>query len=289
MKALAPFFAFAPALRATGLPAAPEQVQSFLAAVGLLGPRSIHDIRRAAHAVFGPGPDRRATFDAVFDAVFLGRIFAAPGKGVPEDLPDSFDADGFDLMSDPDQQDPSGAQATQAERLFARAIEAQDEARMLRAFARALPAALPRRRSRRMAVNGPAPDPRAAFRQMLRRDGEIATLPTRHRRVLLLIDVSGSMKAGTDGALRLAHALVQAGERVEVFTLGIRLTRVTRALRHRNRDQAMLLASGLVADWDGGTRLGDALQVFLSVPRFASFARGALSIIVSDGLERGGP
>ena len=193
MRALAPFFAFAPALRATGLPAAPEQVQSFFAAVGLLGPRSIHDIRRAAHAIFGP-----------------------------------------------------------------------------------------------------APEPAGAFRQMLRRDGEIATLPTRHRRarqrrVLLLIDVSGSMKAGTDGALRLAHALVQAGERVEVFTVGTRLTRVTRALRHRNRDQALLLASGLVADWDGGTRLGDALQVFLSVPRFASFARGALSIIISDGPERGGP
>ena len=63
MNALAAFFALAPALRATGIAAAPEQVQSFLAAVGLPGPRSIHDIRRAAHAIFGPGPDRRATFD----------------------------------------------------------------------------------------------------------------------------------------------------------------------------------------------------------------------------------
>jgi uncharacterized protein with von Willebrand factor type A (vWA) domain len=49
------------------------------------------------------------------------------------------------------------------------------------------------------------------------------------------------------------------------------------------------MAAGLVADWDGGTRLGQALQVFLSVPRFASFARGALCVVVSDGLERGGP
>ncbi len=294
MRALAPFFAFAPALRAGGIPAAPEQVQSFLAAVGLLGPATIHDIRRAAQAIFGPGPERQDTFDQVFDAVFLGRVFAAPGDGVPEDLPDSFDAGDFDLMPDPDQQDPSGAQATQAERLFARAIAADDEGPMLRAFARALPAALPRRRSRRMAQGGRAPDPARAFRDMLRRDGEIATLPTRQRRqrqrrVLMLVDVSGSMKAGTDGALRLAHALVQAGERVEVFTLGTRLTRVTRALRHRNREQALMLAGGLVADWDGGTRLGDAMQVFLSVPRFASFARGAMTVILSDGLERGGP
>jgi uncharacterized protein with von Willebrand factor type A (vWA) domain len=44
-----------------------------------------------------------------------------------------------------------------------------------------------------------------------------------------------------------------------------------------------------VADWDGGTRLGDALEAFLAVPRFAGFARGSMVMIVSDGLERGDP
>jgi hypothetical protein len=97
------------------------------------------------------------------------------------------------------------------------------------------------------------------------------------------------MKSGTEGALRLSHALVRGGERVECFTIGTRLTRVTRALRHRSREQALTLASGLVADWDGGTRLGEAMATFLSVPRFAAHARGALAIVVSDGLERGGP
>jgi len=129
---------------------------------------------------------------------------------------------------------------------------------------------------------------------MIRRDGELTQLPTRRRqmrqrRVLLLIDVSGSMKTLTEGTLRLAHALVQGAERVEAFTLGTRLTQITRALSHREADAALARASGLVADWDGGTRLGEALAVFLSVPRFASFARGALVIVVSDGLERGGP
>ena len=136
-------------------------------------------------------------------------------------------------------------------------------------------------------------DPRRTFREIMRRDGELSKLPKqthlrRQRRVLYLLDVSGSMKSGTDGALRIAHALVHAGEQVEVFTIGTRLTRVTRALNHRNREQALALASGLVADWDGGTRLGDALQVFLAIPRFAGFARGALVVVLSDGLERGG-
>ena len=293
-RALAPFLHFPTALRAAGLPAAPEQAETFIAATGLLGPRSLAQIRRAAHAVFGPGPEDRARFDAVFDAVFLGRTLAAPAEGEPEDAPDAYDAGDLDLAPEADEEEPSGAEATAAERLFRRALAGGEDA-ALRAFARAAPGALPRRTSRRTTPGkGRLADARRAFREMLRRDGEVIRLPTRRRhsrqrRVLLLVDVSGSMKAGTEGALRLAHALVQAGERVEAFTLGTRLTRVTRALRHRHRDQALALASGLVADWDGGTRLGEALAVFLSVPRFASFARGALVIVVSDGLERGGP
>lgn len=294
-RALAPFLEFPQALRAAGFPASPDRTETFIAAVGLLGPREFGDIRRAAHAVYGPGPDRQVMFDTVFDTVFLGRSIAAPAPGEPEELPRSYDAGEFEDLPTPDDEDPSGGEATAAERLFARELAAGDEDAALRAFARALPGRLPRRRSRRMASGkGRLADARRAFRQMLRRDGEITRLPTRRRitrerRVLMLIDVSGSMKESTEGVLRLAHALEQGGERVECFTLGTRLTRVTRALRHRNRDQALTLASGLVADWDGGTRLGEALAVFLSIPRFASHARGALVIVVSDGLERGGP
>lgn len=294
-RALEPFVEFATELRGAGMAVAPEQVQAFIAGVGLLGPRSIADIRRAAHATLGPGPDRIEAFDAIFDGVFLGRALSAPAMGEPEDMPQAFDAGDFDLMPESPEEDPSGAEATTAERLFARMLRLDDDDAALRSFARAAPGALPRRKSRRSAAGrGRLVDPRRAFRDLLRRDGEISQLPTRRRRtrqrrILILVDVSGSMKAGTDGALRLCHALVQAGERVEAFTLGTRLTRVTRALRHRNREQALTLASGLVADWDGGTRLGEALAVFLSIPRFASFARGSLVIVISDGLERGGP
>lgn len=291
-QALAPFMAFPPALRSVGFPAAPEQTQGFLAAVGLLGPRSIHDIRRAAFAIYGPGPERTEVFDAVFDAVFLGRALHAPAEGMPEEMPPAFDASDTEIQIDMGDEDPSGAEATRAERLFQRQLTAEGS---LAAFSRALPAALPRRRSRRFcSAKGNRPDPARAFRQMLRRDGEITHLPSRTRRarqrkVLWLIDVSGSMKAYTEGALRTAHALTRGAEQPEVFTLGTRLTRVSRALRLRDTDQALAQASGLVADWDGGTRLGEALQVFLSVPRFAAFARGAFVIVLSDGLERGDP
>jgi len=290
--ALAPFLAFPPALRGAGFAAAPEQTASFLAAVGLLGPGTIHDIRRAARAIFGPGPDRADLFDQVFDAVFLGQSLQAPGEGGETELPPALESGGLELIPEPEDEDPSGQDATAAERLFQRRLAA---GRTLAGFARALPAALPKRRSRRFRrAAGNRPDPARAFRQMLKRDGEITRLPARarrprQRRVLMLIDVSGSMKAGTEGALRLAHQLMRGAERAEVFTLGTRLTRVSRALRLRDPDQALAQVSGLVADWDGGTRLGEALASFLAVPRFAAFARGALVIVLSDGLERGGP
>jgi uncharacterized protein len=293
-RPLAPFMAFAQVLRAASFAVAPEQTRALIAAVGLLGPTSLMDIRRAAHATLGPAPERREEFDALFDEVFLGLTLAAEAFGEAEDLPAAYDAGDLEMIPEAGEEDPSGADVSVAERLFDRRFE-DDENEALRVFARALPAALPRRRARRMASgNGRLVDPRRAFREMMRKDGEIMRLPRRvriqtQRRVLFLVDVSGSMKAGTDGVLRLAHAVVQAADRVEVFTLGTRLTRVTRALHHRNRDQALTLTSGLVADWDGGTRLGEALQVFLSVPRFASFARGALVVVLSDGLERGGP
>ena len=142
---------------------------------------------------------------------------------------------------------------------------------------------------------GDAFDLRRTLREAVRNDGEVMRLPRlkrrlRQRRVLLLIDVSGSMKERTEAHLRFAHALAHAVERIEVFTFGTRLTRVTRALRLKNRDAgAGARPRRIVSDWDGGTRIGDALQAFLAVPRFAGYARGALVLILSDGLERGDP
>ena len=97
------------------------------------------------------------------------------------------------------------------------------------------------------------------------------------------------MKERTETHLRIAHALAHAVERIEVFTFGTRLTRVTRAMRLKHRAQALAATATIVSDWDGGTRIGDALRAFLAVPRFAGYSRGAAVLVLSDGLERGDP
>ncbi len=295
---IAPFFAFAALLRRSGFAVAPEQTMAWLAAIELLGPSGIGDIRRAARATLAPPPERFAEFDALFDAHFLGALIpgldAEPSE---EEAPRAAD----DSAGGPEpifgqETHESGAKATGAERLSARRFAPASEDETLRRFARALPACVPKRRGYRWrgARGGPSADARRMFRDAMRNAGEFVRMRRRQRRlrqrrIVLLIDVSGSMKERTQGHLAFAHALVRAADAVDVFTIGTRLTRITRALRLKNREQALTAASLLVPDWDGGTRIGEALGAFLAVPRFASLARGAAVVVLSDGLERGDP
>ena len=77
--------------------------------------------------------------------------------------------------------------------------------------------------------------------------------------------------------------------KVETFCFGTRLSRVTRTLRHRLPDEALARLSDMVFDFDGGTRIGASLDAFLSVSRYAALVRGAVTLVFSDGLERGEP
>ncbi|MCS6780824.1 MAG: hypothetical protein NZ555_14115, partial [Geminicoccaceae bacterium] len=84
-----PFLAFATLLRGNGFPVAPEQVVAFLEAVGLLGPRHMTDIRRAAVATLAPPRERIDEFLALFAAHFSGGGGPAPveaGAGEEEPL-----------------------------------------------------------------------------------------------------------------------------------------------------------------------------------------------------------
>jgi uncharacterized protein len=296
-QAARPFVSFATRLRENGFAIAPEQTQAFLTAVGLLGARSIRQIRLAAVATLAPSPENRPLFDALFDLHFIGVLgdIAEPDAEPDDEIKAQDDGGQMDALF-ADDINESGQATTGAEVLATRALKSVDDADTLRRFARALPAKLPQRRGYRLgkARRGPRIDLARSLRAAIRNDGEIVSLKRLRRRprprpILLLIDVSGSMKQRSDANLAFAHALVQAAARVEVFTFGTRLTRLTRALRRKNREQALAEASATVADWDGGTRIGDALQAFLAVPRFATYGRGAAVVILSDGLERGDP
>jgi hypothetical protein len=137
-------------------------------------------------------------------------------------------------------------------------------------------------------------DVRAMIRRSMRAHGEPGELMlrqrrTKPRRLILVLDVSGSMADYSRHLLQFAHTARHAAARVEVFCFGTRLTRITRALSHRRPDTALAAAGELVADWEGGTRIGDSLRTFVQRWGRAGLCRGGVVIICSDGLDRGDP
>src|SRR5918996_3151056 len=116
---------------------------------------------------------------------------------------------------------------------------------------------MPRRAWRRRSHR---PDPRATLRASLRHAGEPFERrwradTVRHRPLVLVCDVSGSMESYSRMLLQYAHACVASRRRCEAFAFGTRLTRITGKLRGRDPDRAMRRAAQAVADWSGGTRI----------------------------------
>jgi uncharacterized protein len=111
------------------------------------------------------------------------------------------------------------------------------------------------------------------------------------RRMVFLLDVSGSMEPYARGLARFAHAAVSSRRagRVEIFTVGTRLTRITREMARRDPEAALSRASAAVADWSGGTRIGASIQAFNDEWGVRGMARGAVVVICSDGWDRGDP
>jgi uncharacterized protein with von Willebrand factor type A (vWA) domain len=130
-------------------------------------------------------------------------------------------------------------------------------------------------------------------RLMLRNGGEPSRIILRRRlsrprRLLFLVDVSGSMTAYHDILLRFAHAAITAGPATtEVFALGTRWTRLTAQMRGLGPDAALRAIAEVDADWDGGTTLGRALQSFLRQWGGRDVTRSATVVIGSDGIEFG--
>ena len=290
-----PFTDFCRLLRDHGFPVTSDQTVVFLKAIALLGPRGIGDIYWAARATLAPPIDRLAAFDALFNAAFREDYGVIPtAESSSEESTASDSGSGTLEPIAAEQANESGANATGAEVLTLKTMRISGGHARLTAMRRCIAEKAPVRRGyRHAAVNGgPTLDLRRTLARMVRGGGG-AAVPARKerrrrlRRVLVLIDISGSMKAHTDDYLRFAHTLTQALPDVETFSFGTRLTRLTRSLHHREVTRAMADIAPAVVDWQGGTRIAESVETFLAVPRFSRASRGALVIVLSDGLERG--
>ena len=299
---------FARVVAAAGVPVTPDRTAAFLVAAAETGVDDRDGVYWSGRATLCADPDHSRPYDLAFEAWFGGRLarhgaanpYHRPQAGVTASLQDG-PSGGTQVDRDQDEE-ALPATASANELLRHRDVADLDDAAraQVHRLLASLNVRLPLRPSsrRRRAPRGEL-DVRRTLREELRRAGEPGPLRykrsvPRPRRVVWLVDVSGSMVPYADVLLRLAHAQLRAGARqggkkVEVFTVGTRLTRVTPALAHRDVEQALRAAGEQVPDWSGGTRLGETLRAFVDRWGQRGLARAAVVVICSDGWERGDP
>jgi uncharacterized protein with von Willebrand factor type A (vWA) domain len=291
---------FARALRAAGVPVTQDRAQTFLDAASVVGLEDRRATYTAGRATLCSSPDDLVRYDQVFEAYFNARDGlprarpATPSVATYAGIPLSEDGVGSEAGG---SDDVVRALASETEVLRHRdlaSLTAAEKHRLAGMFATLHPRAPRRRTSRYQRWHRGDVDASRTLRASLRRMGEPAEIEwrrrgTKPRRVVLLVDVSGSMSGYADALLRLAHRMVVASPRgsVEVFTVGTRLTHLTRALRSRDAERALVAAGETVPDWSGGTRLGETMRVFLDRWGRRGLARGSVVVVFSDGWERG--
>ena len=287
---------FARALRGAGVAADRTRLTTSLTALACIDALDVEQVYWAARLALCSEPDDLPRFDALFDTWFRKHGPALPGPArltvaaQPVHLRPLTGGAAEDEQEIED--DPLPTAASDAEILRHHDItelSADERAEVNRMIA----LLAPRVATRRTRGGAERIDVRRTVRTMLRDGGEPGRLVhdrrgEKPRRLVLLVDVSGSMSPYADVLLRFAHAAVRVSPaRTEVFTVSTRLTRITRQLRLRDPDLALQAAGRAIPDWSGGTRLGESLRAFLDRWGQRGTARRAVVVLASDGWERG--
>ncbi len=295
--------AFSRVLRGAGLDVPMSSTVAFAEALDAVGLDDRDDVYWAGRATLVRRPEDHDVYDRAF-AVFWEAREGTAAIDEPEPVPITLAIDD----GDDDEGDDSGERdddptlelrfsATEVLRDKDFAEYSPDELREAQQLMQRLRLVGSPRRSLRLVpsrTRTARPDLRRTVRATIRAGGEPGRRHwrepgTRNRRLVLLLDVSGSMEPYARALVRFVHAAVAGRQKVEAFALGTRLTRLTRELSTRDPDTALDRAGRRVSDWSGGTRLGDGLRRFNDEWGQRGMARGAIVVILSDGWDRGDP
>lgn len=295
---------FTVVLRSAGLAVTTDRVATFLGALDALDVTSRMQTYWAGRLTLCSDPDDLPRYDQAFEEWFTpaqgGRTRVVDERRPPPPrLAALTPSNQEQSAEDDDGESPqvharaSGAEVLRNRDLAELTPAEREHLRRLLALLRPEPPSRPSRR-RAPSRHGGA-DPGRTLRAALHNGGEVRQLfrrdhSRRPRKIVLLVDVSGSMEPYADALLRFAHVVVRRSpQSTEAFTLGTRLTRITRELRMRDADRALAAAGKAIPDWSGGTRLGEVLRAFVDRWGQRGAARRAVVVVFSDGWERGEP
>jgi uncharacterized protein with von Willebrand factor type A (vWA) domain len=304
---------FARLLRAAGLPLGPGKVLDAVTAVTTVGIGAREDFYYCLFSQFVNRYDQRELFDQAFHIFWrnpriMERMLGAmlPTMRVEPDaeleqmtrrLADAMGSAVDEVKEDADGEELDvDASFTFSAREVLQEIDFEDMSTTEMAAAKRAIASLqlpvmelPTRRFERSSQGGKV-DMRATLRAALRSSDAIPLQFKRPRRrhppLVILCDISGSMSRYSRMFLHFMHAVSNDRDRVHTFVFATRLTNITRQLRHRDVDQALDSVAEAVNDWSGGTRIGACLKQFNGDWSRRVLGQGAITIIVSDGLDR---
>jgi uncharacterized protein with von Willebrand factor type A (vWA) domain len=166
--------------------------------------------------------------------------------------------------------------------------EVAEAERIAERLARAIRYRLSRRRI--PARRGETIDLRRTIRRNLSRGGEPLELRRKHRperpvKLVVLLDVSGSMKLYSRFFLNFVRGLLGRWLRADAFLFHTRLVRIGDVLRERDPGRAMARLSLIADGFGGGTRIATSLKTFND--RYAKEVLDSRSIVIviSDGYD----
>jgi uncharacterized protein with von Willebrand factor type A (vWA) domain len=303
------------ALHRAGLPTTPERAAGLARSLQLVPPVDRAALYWTCRVALVTDRAQLPVFDAVFSAVFDGRLDPADSRGDPT-APPPVGSEPRTRPAPRDRRPPGpareggpgvagggddGGEAAREAVLAAASADERlrhtsfaeltpDELAGVRELVRRIALSTPDRRSRRVRPGRRRADRldlRRTVRAAQRSGGDPVRLVhaarrTQPRRLVLLCDVSGSMEPYTRVYLSLLQGAV-AGARAEAFVFSTRLTRLTRQLAVRDPDRALARAGATESGWAGGTRLASGIGTFVATHGRRGLARGAVVVVLSDG------
>lgn len=111
----------------------------------------------------------------------------------------------------------------------------------------------------------------------------------RKPRLIILLDVSGSMDKYSFFLLRFICALEAHFERIEAFLFSTRLIRISNFLHAEDLARTLTKLSLQANNWSSGTRIGECFQTFNEEFSKKVLNGYSTTIILSDGLDTGDP
>ncbi len=305
---------FGRALRRAGVPVDSSRIALAQQSALIVGLERRDDLRAGLRAVLISRPQDIEVFDQLFDAFFrnpelaqqlLAQMLpkaapAHPPKRKPR-VQEALQAPRpptADTATD-EQELRLDAAMSASERQRLRQADfaslSASEYRLIERLVREVPLVLPPIAGRRTRAGwrGAQPHWPAALRQARRHEGELLWLPRRTRvdqplPLLILVDISGSMERYARLLLAFLHTATRGRPRA-AYAFGTGLTDLRAAFRHSDTDRMLAETNAAIADFAGGTRLGESLVQLRQGHARQLVGRRTVVLLITDGLDTGEP